>query len=102
MLTIRRLSVQRALALTGFAALAACATPAPPPPPPVVEAVPYRPIPPVGSTYVMPIPPLGADGVRQTVNTGLDENDTIWNLRSVWNVAAHNCLDEAHKPILDR
>jgi len=49
----------------------------------------------------MPIPPMGADGVRQTINTGLDDNDTIWNLRSVWNVAALNCLDEAHKPILD-
>jgi hypothetical protein len=67
----------------------------------VVEAIPYRPIPPAGSSYVMAIPPLGPDGVRQTVNTGLDENDTIWNLRSVWNVAALNCLDEVHKPILD-
>jgi hypothetical protein len=49
----------------------------------------------------MTIPPLGPDGVRQTVDTGLDENETIWNLRSVWNVAALNCLDEVHKPILD-
>jgi hypothetical protein len=49
----------------------------------------------------MSIPPLGPDGVRQTVNTGLDENETIWHLRSAWNVAALNCLDDAHKPILD-
>lgn len=106
MLTIRRIPVCHALAAMGFAALAACTTPAPPPPPPpppppVVEAVPYRPIPPAGSSYAMAIPPLGPDGVRQTINTGLDENETIWNLRSVWNVAALNCLDEAHKPILD-
>jgi hypothetical protein len=107
MLTIRRIPVRHALAMAGFAVLAACATPAPrppppppPPPPPVVEAVPYRPIPPAGSTYVMAIPPVGADGVRQTVNTGLDENETIWNLRSVWNVAALNCLAGEHEPIL--
>jgi hypothetical protein len=49
----------------------------------------------------MAIPAVGPDGVRRTVNTGLDDNETIWNLRSVWNVAALNCLDEAHKPILD-
>jgi hypothetical protein len=66
----------------------------------VVEAVPYRPIPPAGSSYVMTIPPLGPNGVRQTVNTGLDENETIWNLRSVWNVAALNCLAGEHEPIL--
>jgi hypothetical protein len=48
----------------------------------------------------MAIPPIGADGVRQTVNTRLDENETIWNLRSVWNVAALNCLAGEHEPIL--
>ena len=88
--------------------LAACATPGAAPAaapsaaaPPVVEAIPYRPIPPAGSTYAMTIPPLGPDGVRQTVNTGLDENETIWNLRSVWNVAALNCLSAQYQPILD-
>ena len=49
----------------------------------------------------MSIPPIGPDGVRQTVNTGLDENETIWNLRSAWNVAALNCLADEHKAILD-
>ncbi|MBO0749827.1 MAG: hypothetical protein J2O44_05290 [Porphyrobacter sp.] len=67
----------------------------------MAEVIPYRPIPPVGSTYVMAIPPAGPDGVRQTVNTGLDENETIWNLRSAWNVAALNCLGDPYKPILD-
>jgi hypothetical protein len=66
----------------------------------VVGAVACRPIQPAGWKYVMAIPPVGADGVRQTVNTGLDENETIWNLRSVWNVAALNCLAGEHEPIL--
>ena len=82
--------------------LAACATPPPPPPPPpVVEAIPYRPIPPGGASYAMDIPILGADGVRQTVNTGLNNDETLWHFRSGWNVAALNCLDAEHQPILD-
>ncbi len=49
----------------------------------------------------MTIPPIDANGVRQTVDTGLDDNETIWNVRSVWNVAALNCLsDQYEKPIL--
>jgi hypothetical protein len=63
--------------------------------------VPYRPIPPGGATYVMDIPPLGADGVRQTVNTGLNPDEALWHFRSGWNVAALNCLDAEHQPILD-
>jgi hypothetical protein len=49
----------------------------------------------------MAIPPLEADGTRHTINTGLDDNETIWNVRSVWNVAALNCLADEHKAILD-
>jgi hypothetical protein len=49
----------------------------------------------------MDIPPLGADGTRLTVNTGLDENETLWHFRSGWNVAALNCIDAEHQPILD-
>jgi hypothetical protein len=68
----------------------------------VVEAVPYRPIPPGGAAYAMEIPVLGPDGVRQTVNAGLNEDETLWHFRSGWNVAALNCLDPEHeKPILD-
>jgi hypothetical protein len=67
----------------------------------VVEAVPNRPIPPGGASYVMEIPPLRADGIRQTVNTGLDPDQTLWHFRSGWNVAALNCLDPEHEqPIL--
>jgi hypothetical protein len=67
----------------------------------VVEAIPYRPIPPGGATYAMDIPSLGADGLRQTVNTGLNADETLWHFRSGWNVAALNCLDAEHQPILD-
>ena len=49
----------------------------------------------------MDVPPLGANGVRQTINAGLDEDQTLWHFRSGWNVAALNCLDAEHQPILD-
>jgi hypothetical protein len=49
----------------------------------------------------MDIPPVGPDGIRQTINTGLDEDETLWHFRSGWNVAALNCLDAEHQPILD-
>jgi hypothetical protein len=50
---------------------------------------------------MMDIPSVGPDGVRQTVNAGLTEDETLWHLRSGWNVAALNCLDAEHQPILD-
>ena len=49
----------------------------------------------------MDIPPVGAGGMRQTVNAGLSEDETLWHFRSGWNVAALNCLDAEHQPILD-
>jgi hypothetical protein len=67
----------------------------------VAEAVPYRPIPPGGADYAMVLPPKGADGQRLTINSNLDENATLWQLRSGWNVAALNCLDPAYQPVLD-
>lgn len=96
--------------LAGLLALAGCAKPPPPappppppPPPPVVhvEPIPYRPLPPGGASYAMYIPPVGPNGVRATVNTGLDGNETVWHLRSAWNVAALNCLGPQYQPILD-
>jgi hypothetical protein len=105
-ITLRQASVGAALAL-----LAACAPPPPPPapppppppPPPVVvqEAIPYRPLPPGGADYAMIIPPLGPDGVRVTPNKNLNPDETLWYLRSGWNVAALNCLDPAFEPILE-
>jgi hypothetical protein len=67
----------------------------------VVEAVPYRPLPPGGAHYVMDMPARGPDGRRITVNTGLTDDQLVWNLRSAWNVAALNCLAPEYEPILD-
>jgi hypothetical protein len=95
--------------LAGAALLAGCAakTPLPPPPPPpppppapVVEAVPYRPLPPGGAHYVMNMPSRGPDGQRVTVNSNLNDDQLVWNLRSAWNVAALNCLAPEYEPIL--
>jgi hypothetical protein len=49
----------------------------------------------------MDLPPLGSDGQRVTINSNLDEDGTLWHFRSAWNVAALNCLDAEHQPILD-
>jgi hypothetical protein len=95
--------------VAGCALLAACATPAPPPPPPppprppqvAAEPVPYRPLPPGGAHYVMTMPAKGPDGRRITVNSGLTDDQLVWNLRSAWNVAALNCLAPEYQPILD-
>ena len=65
------------------------------------EIIPPRPIPPNGAAYVMSIPRLGADGVRQTVNSGLSADERAWNFRAAWNVAALNCLAPEYQPILD-
>jgi hypothetical protein len=67
----------------------------------VAEVVPYRPIPPGGASYTMELPPLGPDGQRITINNNLDEDGMLWHFRSAWNVAALNCLDAEHQPILD-
>jgi len=67
----------------------------------VVEVIPYRPVPPGGADYVMAIPLAGPDGTRQTVNSNLGEDATLWHFRSAWNVAALNCLEPEYQPILD-
>ena len=67
----------------------------------MVEVIPYRPIPPNGASYAMDIPPIGPDGRRVTVNTGLTQDETLWHFRSAWNVAALNCMEPVHQPILD-
>lgn len=96
----------RIIAVTaGVAALAGCATappPPPPPPPPAPQAkvIPPRPVPPGGAAANMVMPAMGANGVRQTVNAGISEAQTIWNLRSALNVAALNCLEAQHASIL--
>jgi hypothetical protein len=67
----------------------------------VAEVNPYRPVPPGGADYVMAIPQAGPDGHRQTVNSNLGEDATLWHFRSAWNVAALNCLEPQYQPILD-
>lgn len=71
------------------------------PPPPLAQVViPPRAYPPVGAPASMTIPVLGVDGVRQTVNAHLTPNQTLWNFRSAYNVAALNCLRPEHGEIV--
>jgi hypothetical protein len=67
----------------------------------VAEVIPYRPVPPGGADYVMALPLTGPDGTRQTVNSNLSADETLWHFRSAWNVAALNCLEPEYQPILD-
>jgi hypothetical protein len=85
------------------AALAACTKPPPPPPPPPppVVVIPPRPQPPLGAAPNLAIPLIDATGIRQTVNTGISQEQAIWTLRSAYNVAALNCVADEYLPILD-
>lgn len=87
----------------GLATLAACgpkSVPPPPPPPPPVVVIPPRPMPPLGAAAGFFVPAVGADGLRQTVNAHLSPAQSVWNLRSAYNVAALNCLSPEHAAIL--
>lgn len=96
------------LVVAGVATLAACgpkAPPAPPPPPPpapppVVVYIPPRPIPPLGAAAGFAVPVVGVDGSRKTINTGISSAQTVWNMRSAYNVAALNCQKPQHADIL--
>jgi hypothetical protein len=46
------------------------------------------------------VPLLGTDSVRQTVNARISPAQTVWNLRSAYNVAALNCRKAEHADIL--
>lgn len=104
--TIRR-KVMIGAATLAAGLVAACgpksAPPPPPPPPPApapVVYIPPRPLPPLGASAGLFVPPLGPDGVRQTINAKLTPAQTIWNVRSAYNVAALNCLKAEHADIL--
>ncbi|MGQ7828516.1 hypothetical protein [Altererythrobacter sp. Z27] len=98
-----------AITAAGIAALAACAAPPPPPapvayappPPPPRVVIPPRPTPPAGAFATMAIPQMSANGVRQTVNTGISSEQKLWNLRSGLNVAALNCLRAEHAGLVE-
>ena len=104
--TLRR-KVMIGAATLAAALVAACGPKsAPPPPPPPVAApapvvyIPPRPLPPLGASAGLFVPPVGPDGVRQTINAKLTPAQTIWNVRSAYNVAALNCLKAEHAEIL--
>ncbi|WP_052505581.1 hypothetical protein [Novosphingobium sp. P6W] len=86
-----------------LAALAGCAKapPPPPPPPPPVVVIPPMPSPPMGAPLEMTVPPVAEDGQRHTVNYGISTSQTVWNLRSGYNVAALNCVEPEFAPILE-
>ncbi len=47
------------------------------------------------------MPAKNASGEWLTINHGLDETETVWHLRSAWNVAALNCLGPEDQVIVD-
>lgn len=93
-----------AISLSLLAACGPKSTPPPPPPPPAppppVVVIPPRPQPPMGAGAGLLVPPVGTDGVRKTINARLSPGQTVWNLRSAYNVAALNCLKPEHAEIL--
>lgn len=88
-----RFTWKQALVVAMAGLVAACATkaPPPPPPPPVTIAVPPRPVPPNQAAPNMAVPPVDAAGLRYSVNRNITPAQTVWNLRSAYNVAALNC-----------
>lgn len=105
-----RFTKQHAALIAAFgsaALLAACGEkappaplPPPPPPPPVVIVIPPRPTPPNGAGPGLIVPPADASGLRYSVNRNISPAQTVWNLRSAYNVAALNCHDPRHADIL--
>ena len=97
----------RLASLGGIALAMAGCTVAPPPvlqttqlaAPPLVSVPPLRPTPPFSASLYTEIPQRDALGNRQTINTGITSTETLWNLRSAWNVAALNCLSDRYQPI---
>jgi hypothetical protein len=87
--------------------LASCAPkapppPPPPPPPPKVVAIPPKPMPPNGASGNIYLPPADANGLRKSINRDISPTQTVWNLRSAYNVAALNCSGPKFADILPR
>lgn len=85
--------------------LAGCGEKAPParvlpPPPPVAVVIPPKPTPPNGASPTLMMPPVDASGLRYSVNRNITRAQTLWNLRSAYNVAALNCHEPRHAEIL--
>lgn len=93
------------LMLIGTAVEAKKKPPPPPPPPPAPPApvmiyVAPKPMPPSGASPVMAIPGLDKDGLRVTPIRNISPMQSLWNLRSAYNVAALGCFDPKHASIL--
>ena len=74
--------------------------PPPPPPPPVVVVIPPRPTPPNQASPDLAVPPTDAAGLRVSVNRNITPAQTVWNLRSAYNVAALSCRAPEHAEIV--
>ncbi len=96
-----------AVAAGALAALSACAAkqvayvPPPPPPPPLIVVIPPRPMPPQGAPANMTVPPLDFAGLYRSVNRNITPVQSLWNLRSAYNVAALNCREPQYATIVD-
>lgn len=95
--------VRAGVAATSILALAACGAKDTRPvvavaPPKIV--VPPKPMPPMGASPNLIVPAMTPNGARQTINTGASPVQVLWNLRSAYNVAALNCQQPQHAPIL--
>jgi hypothetical protein len=102
--SVRKIMLGSAVALV-LAASAADAKkkkplPPPPPPPPAYVYVAWKPVPPEWASPNITYKPLGPDGLRLTVNRNISPAQTLWNLRSGYNVAALNCRKPEHAEIL--
>ncbi|MBC2663701.1 hypothetical protein H7F50_18450 [Novosphingobium flavum] len=72
----------------------------PPPPPPVVVVIPPKPTPPNQASPDLTVPQTDATGLRVSVNRNITPAQTVWNLRSAYNVAALNCRAPEHAEIV--
>ena len=75
--------------------------PPPPPPPPPVVVIPFRPIPPNGASPNFQPPLREPSGLYRSVNRNISPAQTVWNLRSAYNVAALNCSRTEFPTIID-
>lgn len=55
----------------------------------------------MGASELTPIPARDQYGMRVTINSNISTAQRTWNLRSAFNVAALNCMEVQHAPILE-
>ena len=86
-------SKYRSICAATVAALIVAACKTAPTPVPVDPGPPPTPRPPLGAAHGIYIPPADPEtGERKTPNSDIDSDETIWHFRSVFNVAALNCV----------